>query len=169
MAEIILNQAEVLLGTSTAMVSTASGTSTTTNIAPYDISAFVRRVRLQRQYDLHDDTRMGHTAHSRIAGLEDWTAELEVLQEFQTCTIATNNTGGGVPTNIDKLVSSILGVRAMIAIRPVAGSRTSDNPEFQGPVMLESYSPIDGAVGDLLSMTIPFRSAGNLTRYTSTT
>jgi hypothetical protein len=166
MAEVIFNNAEVILGTSTAMMSTTTATSTTTNAAPYDISVFVKRVKLQRQFDLHDDTRMGHTAHSRIAGLEDWTAELELLQDFQIGSILTNNAGGGLPTSLDKLIASILGVRAQLAIRPILGARSSDNPEFNGAVMLESYSPMDGAVGDLLSITIPFRSAGNLARIT---
>lgn len=148
MAELIFNNAQVWLGTSTAMGSTSGG---------LDISKWVTRVRLQRQFDLHDDTRMGHTAHSRIAGIEDWTAELEILQDFASTSI--DDTHG-----MDKLLASILGVRSRLCIRPVSAARSSDNPEFDGPVMLEAYNPMDGAVGDLLKITIPFRSAGNLSR-----
>lgn len=145
MAELILNNAQVWLSTST---------STSTAI---DISAYVTRIRLQRQFDLHDDTRMGHTAHSRIAGIEDWTAELELLQDFQASGIDATH-------GLDKTMAAILGVKALLIMRPVLAAKSSDNPEFSGPVMLESYSPLDGAVGDLLKLTVPFRSAGNLTR-----
>lgn len=147
MPELIFNNAQVFLATST-------------SATPFDISAFITRCRLQRQFDLHDDTRMGLTAHSRIAGIEDWTAELEILQDFASTSI-------GATMGMDKLVASILGVRAQLTMRPVNGARTSDNPEFTGSVMLESYSPMDGSVGDLLKLTIPFKSAGSLTRIAS--
>src|SRR5262245_18280390 len=167
MPELIFNNAEVWLSTSTGIFSTTTATSTSANGGMYDISMYVTRVRLQRQFDLNDDTRMGHTAHSRIAGLEDWTAELEILQDFASSGISTNVNNGGLATGMDKLIAGILGVKCNLAIRPVAAARSSDNPEFQGPVMLESYNPMDGAVGDLLKITIPFRSAGNLTRITA--
>jgi hypothetical protein len=154
MPELIFNNAQVFLGTSSAIGSTSAGV--------FDISTFVTRIRLQRQFDLHDDTRMGLTAHSRIAGIEDWTAELELLQDFASTSVAA-------AMGLDKLIASILGVRARMAIRPVLAARSSDNPEFDGIVMLESYSPMDGAVGDLLKLTIPFRSAGSLTRTVAAT
>ena len=166
MPELIFNNAQVLLSTGTAY---GSSTTSTTLTTLYDISDYVTRVRLQRQFDLHDDTRMGLTAHSRIAGIEDWTAELEVLQDFGSTTIPFGLTQFAAPTGIDKLIASILGVKARMCLRPVDAVRSSDNPEFDGVVMLESYSPLDGSVGDLLKLTIPFKSAGSLNRWTSST
>src|SRR5262245_59144083 len=102
MPELIFNNAQVFLGTSSSIGSTSAGV--------FDISTFVTRIRLQRQFDLHDDTRMGLTAHSRIAGIEDWTAELELLQDFASTSLAA-------AMGLDKLIASILGVRARMAIR----------------------------------------------------
>jgi hypothetical protein len=124
-----------------------------------DLSAKVRSLRLSRTYDIHDNTRMGHTAHSRITGLEDWRAEVTFLQNFAS----TEN------EPIDALLAAkvLAGVAFEIAMRPVNAARTSDNPEFRGNVVIESYEPMTGAVGDLLETTVPFLSAGNLSRLVS--
>jgi hypothetical protein len=122
-----------------------------------DLSAYVTRARLTRQKDLHDDTRMGHTAHSRVAGLEDWSVELELLQAFSTAEA----------TIVDSILNAKIGQKFTIAIRPDNAARSASNPEYSGLVVLESYTPMDGAVGDLLKSTVPLRSAGNLSRVTT--
>jgi hypothetical protein len=143
MASVVFKNAQVLLVTTTE-----------------DISDHVTRIRLNRTYDLHDDTRMGMTDHSRISGLGTWAFEFEVLQDFQS-------TGGAIDKILNRIAAA--GVPIKIAVRPYKGvDRSSDNPEYSGDAILESYTPMDGAVGDLLKTTVPFQSAGSLTRTVST-
>lgn len=147
----IFNNAKVILSTST-----SDGAN--------DISASVTKVTLERKYDLHENTHMGQTAKSRIAGLEEWTMSIDVLQSFSTGQAATES-----QLNIDKLLATLVdicttGKSFMVHLRPVNTERSSDNPEYKGLAVLESYSPVDGEVGDLLKMTIPLQSADSLQR-----
>ena len=121
-----------------------------------DFSGACRRVRISETYDLLDDTRMGLNSHSRIAGLIDWRVEVELLQNFATT----------VPPAVDKLIAAIYNYAqpVPITIRPVNAGRTSDNPEYSGMVILETFNPIDAAVGALQTVTATFRSAGDLSR-----
>jgi len=150
----IFNNAKVILSTST-----SEGAN--------DISASVTKVTLERKYDLHENTRMGQSAKSRIAGLEDWSASIDLLQTF-----STGQGSGESGLAIDRLLATLIditttGKNFLIQIRPVNGNRSSDNPEYRGLVVIESYSPMDGEVGDLLKMTIPLQSADNLNRMVS--
>jgi hypothetical protein len=129
----------------------------TTGIARIDVSDHVKSLTLTRKFDLLDDTRMGLTAHSRIPGLEMWTAEAELIQEFLT----TQSGGAG----LDGFLASLIGVTPIpIEIRPVNAIRTSDNPGFIGNAIMESYTPFKGEAGSLLTTVVPFQSAGSLTR-----
>ena len=154
MPELVFTNALVYLGTSTSLTSTAGAT---------DVSDHVTKVVMTRKFDTHDDTHMGQTAHSRVQGLEDITASVDFLQDYAS-------TAGGISQIIDKLLASMSNTgtsRAYLAVRPVNAARTSDNPEYSLPVILGSYDPVNGAVGDLLKTTVPFMSAGSLSRLTS--
>ena len=121
-----------------------------------DMSAATRRVRISETYDLLDDTRMGLNSHSRIAGLIDWRVEVEFLQNFQST----------IQQNVDKFISQVYSYAQpiYIEIRPVSAARSSENPGYNGNVILETFNPIDAAVGALQTVTATFRSAGDLTR-----
>ena len=153
---IIFNNAQVRIATSTSLA-----VGTTNDGALKDISAFVSRVRLNRDFDEHDDTVMGMSAHSRTPGLESWETEVEMIQEFSTL----------ANLNVDRLLHDIIDgrIKVSMAIRPVSAARSSDNPEYYGHVRLFTHSPMDGAVGDLLKTTPSFRSAGSLFRAVCTT
>lgn len=140
---------------------------TSTGEPDHDISALVTSVELTRTYDLLDDTVMGETARSRKAGLETVTANVELVQRFSTSTSA------GL-LNLDSLLQDLAdrsssGKSFSLYIRPVNANRNASNPEYQMLAVLESYSPISGAIGEILKTTVPFQSGGgSLTRDAST-
>ena len=149
---VIFNNAKVVLATSTGDASSTGR----------DVSTYVRAVRLTRTYDIHDDTVMGLTDHSVKPGLGNWTAELTLLQNFDTAQAQ----------NIDKLLNDLADVGSTgksfsVEVRPFNAVRSSDNPGYQGLAILESYTPMDGSVGDRLQTVVPFRGAGSLFRYAS--
>ena len=150
---VVFTNAQVLLATSTG---------TPAN----DISSLVTSVELSRTYDLLDDTVMGESARSRKAGLETVTANVELIQRFSTSTSA------GL-LNIDELLQTLAdrsssGKGFSMHIRPVNTTRSASNPEYQFQAVLESYSPIAGAIGEILKTTVPFQSGGgSLSRVTS--
>lgn len=150
---LVLKNAQVLIGTSSGAPWTTSGT---TPVVATDISAAVRRVKINETYDLLDDSHMGLNSHSRIPGLIDWSMEFEMLQNFAST--------AAVP--VDKLISSIYANAQPIyvGIRAVNAARTSDNPEYGGMVVLETFNPVDAEHGGLQTVTASWKSAGDLTR-----
>lgn len=150
---LVLKNAMVLIGTSSGAPWTTSGTNSG------DVSQAVRRIRINETYDLLEDGHMGLNSHSRIAGLIDWGVELELLQNFAST--------AAVP--VDKLFDAIYqnAQPILIEVRPVNAARTSDNPARQGMVILESFNPIDAEHGGLQVVNANFRSAGDLSRVST--
>ena len=150
----VLTNAYVRLSTTTS--SSAAIVGTTGDTGMIDISPAVMKVTMKRTFDQHDDTHMGLTAHSRIPGLESWEMTCELLQDYHSAAAPP----------VDELLDSIISgrLKVLAAVRPINAARTTDNPEYWGPVRLFSHSPIDGSVGDLLKTPAALLSAGNLTR-----
>ena len=104
-----------------------------------------------------DDTVMGETARSRKAGLEDVTATIEFVQTFEA---------GGNQMNIDEMLSDIAdtsqkGSSVRVAIKPTSPLLPLQaNPVYRFSSVLESHTPMSGAVGEILMTSVPFRSAG---------
>ena len=135
-------------------------------VAGRNVSASVRSVELSRTFDMLDDTVMGETARSRKAGLEDVTATIEFVQTF---------VAGGKQVNIDELLSEVAdvsqgGSSVRVYIRPTSEVQSISNPGYAFSAVLESHTPMSGAVGEILMTSVPFRSAGgSLERRTTST
>lgn len=112
----------------------------------------VHAVTINRSSDMLDISEMGVTTKINMAGLNEWSIEVEMLQDF---------TSGSV----DTLIDARYGTAAFgIQVQPDAGTVGVNNPEFYGQCVLESYNPIDGTVGDAIMVRATFRCAGDLTR-----
>lgn len=112
-----------------------------------DLSTRVRRVTVGLPVDLVDATRMGHTARARLAGLKDGDVVVEFQQDFAAA-------------NVDATLFPLLGVQTALVVRPVKGTVIgATNPEYRMNGMLESYGPLDGAVGELATLTATFRNS----------
>lgn len=120
-----------------------------------DLSDHVTQVTIKYAAEIHDKTAMGATARSRIAGLKDWSADIEFNQDF---------TAGEVDATLWSLVGA---APFVVEIRPDAGSASATNPSYTGVAVLPEYSPIDGQVGALLKTKITLQGDGNLIRGTS--
>jgi hypothetical protein len=138
--------------------------STTTALGDHDVSNLAMSVDFSRTYDLLDDTVMGETAHSRKAGLESVTASIDFVQTFST---------GGGQVNLDPLLNTLAdlgssGTSFLISVAPVNTTISETNPRYSFLAIIESYSPMTGAVGEILKTTVPFQSAGgSVTRDSS--
>jgi len=164
----VFTNALIRVATSTAP---SFGTTTTAegSTGLYDLSPYVMRCRLTREFDEHDDTTMGLTDHSRIPGLESWEVELELTQQFHGT--LTGWSGGASGRSLDDLLYELTASkpRCTVAVRACNTARASDNPEYYGTARFFRHSPLNGAVGDLLMTNPVFRSAGNINRVVSAT
>jgi hypothetical protein len=120
-----------------------------------DLSDHVKSCTLNYEAEMLDDTVMGDTTRSNIAGLLNWSIDVEFLQDFAAA-------------KVDATLFSLIGAAAFtVTVKPTSGSVSATNPSFSGSAVLESYPPMSGSVGDLETASATFRSAGTLARATS--
>ena len=120
-----------------------------------DLSDHVKSCTLNYEAEMLDDTVMGDTTRSNIAGLLNWSMDIEFLQDFAAA-------------KVDATLFSLIGAAAFtVTVKPTSGSVSATNPSFSGSAVLESYPPMSGSVGDLETASATFRSAGTLARATS--
>jgi hypothetical protein len=176
---IVFTNPQILITTSTAGNSTTSSTSA----APfYNVSEWFRSIQLDISADEKEDTTFGLTAKSRVQGLFDWGFEAEANKDFLSSGVisftGTSGQGGAFPAtapgqwSLDGLTYDLLNNKAKfhIFVRPYATqNRSSDNPEYWGPVRLFTHRGVGGAIGDVLTTPLSFKGSGNFNRFTSTT
>ena len=120
-----------------------------------DLSNHVTSVTINYSAEILEKTAMSANSKQRIAGLKDFSIDLELNQDF----------AGG---SVDATLFPLVGAAAFpIEIRPDAGSVGATNPKYTGNGLLESYSPIDGSVGEMATTSITIQGDGDLTRATS--
>lgn len=119
-----------------------------------DLSAFVQSVTINAGAELVDATTMGDTTRKSRGGLRTWSIDVEFTQSF----------GVGA---VDATLFGLVGATFPVSVQPVAGAATATNPRYSGTGILESYTPIGNAVGDLAVAPVTIQSAGPLTRATA--
>jgi hypothetical protein len=125
-----------------------------------DLSAHVTSVTLDYSADMVEDTTFGQDTHGMRAGLLNWSISLEM-----------NNDGDAlaVEATLWPLVGDDTGFTVVLRRDKTAGVGDT-NPNYTGTGVLESFSPLSGAVGEMwtTSPTIqPHASAPTLVRTTS--
>lgn len=114
----------------------------------------VHSVTLNWSADMLDVSEMSVTTKKNLAGLEEWSVEVEMLQDYAA-------------SSVDEILEAKMGTAAFnIQVRPDAGAVAAANPEYYGSCVLETYNPIDGGVGEAQMVRATFRCAGDLTRTT---
>lgn len=125
-----------------------------------DLSDHVTSVTLDYSADMVEDTTFGQDTHGMRAGLLNWSISLEM-----------NNDGAAaeVEATLFPLVGDDTGFTVVLRRNNTAGV-SATNPNYSGTGVLESFSPLSGAVGELwtTSPTIqPHASDPTLARETS--
>lgn len=122
----------------------------------------VHSISINRSADMLDISEMGVTTKINLAGLAEWSIDVECLQDFAGT------------SQVDAILGTIYNNQATgttssfnIAVKPLSTALGSANPVFYGSCVLESYNPIDGGVGDAIMVKASFKSAGNLNRATA--
>lgn len=117
-----------------------------------DLSTYIRKVTLKTEADVKDATAMGGSGWAaNKGGLKKWTVSLEPNQDFDAA-------------KVDATLWPLLGATPTIKLRPTTAAVGATNPEYSGPALLNNYTPIDGAVGDMSVSPAEFTGAGTLAR-----
>lgn len=116
-----------------------------------DLSDHVRSISIDLKTDIVDATCMSDTYKDKLAGMTDWSVEVEFAQDYAAA-------------NVDATLFPLVGTSVALVIRPTSGAKAADNPEFTGNGIMESYSPLSGKVSDLNTNKVKFSGAGALAR-----
>jgi hypothetical protein len=89
---------------------------------------------------------------TRVGGLKGGTVDFEFHQDFAA-------------GSIDSLIWPLLGGTAAVKVRPGGTAAIgTTNPSYEFDVLVNSYNPVDGAVGDLSTTSVSFPITGVVTR-----
>lgn len=120
-----------------------------------NLSTYVRQVALNISVKEEDVTAMGGNGYvARIAGLKDWTLEVDFNQDFSAAAV-------------DQTLWPLFGTTTTISINPTSAANSTTNPQYSGTVLVSKYQPLSGKVGDVSTIKVPFAAAGPLSRATT--
>ena len=125
------------------------------SINSVDLSDHARSVNLTVEVDEQDNTAHGGGGYrSFLGGLKQWSVEIEWNQDFAA-------------SEVDATLWPLLGTSTTIAVRADSGAISATNPEYTGSSILTNYPILDGAVGDVATVSTTHRGTGALTRDTT--
>lgn len=118
---------------------------------PVDITAQVTGLTITEGVNTETTNASGDTTEVSTATILTWSASVAVLMAYGTGSVEETISGG-----IGKTVTF---TGTSNGLTP-----SVSNPSFSGEAIVTSFSPIDGAHGDVIRGTIELASAGPLTR-----
>lgn len=119
-----------------------------------DFSDHVASVTIDQSADEIETTAFGTAGwRTRVAGLKDGSVQLDWHQDFAS--------------SVDATLSAAWGAVGTVTVIPNGTAVSATNPRWTCPVVLSSYSPVAGSVGDLLTFSTTWAAAGAFTRGTA--
>jgi len=123
------------------------------SINAVDLSDHVRSLSFTFEAEGVDSANMGDTTRIMQGGLKNYGVDIEFSQDFAS-------------GKVDDTLFDLVGTTTVVVLQAVnnSGTGTATNPSFTGTMLLTSYPPITGAVGDKAIATASFVPAGNMVR-----
>lgn len=113
----------------------------------------VRSVTLTYSAEALDKTAMGDDTRTRTGGLKDWSVTVEAFNDANA---------------LDAKLFSLVGSSTFtVAVRATTSAASTSNPQYSGTAFLQTYNPVAGNVGELMTTPITLMSAGDLSKTTS--
>ena len=107
------------------------------------LSAHCTGFTLPMEYEALEDTAMGDTARSRIAGLADSTFTAQFNQDFAA-------------SALDATIYAAYATKAPVVVkcRPTSASIGTGNPEYVGSYLPNQHNPFGNNVGELATSQV---------------
>lgn len=130
-------------------------TATVVKIGTDDVSANCASATLELTATDVDVTDFGSAGFTEvIGGLKSGTVTLDFHND--------NGIGG-----INTILNPLLGTIATVTLIPEGTAISATNPAWTAPVLVNSVSPVAGAVGDLATFSVSFPTSGPVTFATA--
>lgn len=119
-----------------------------------DLTDRVAQISLDMSFDEVETTAFGDSARTRVAGLGDHSFTASFHQDFAS-------------SEVEATIFPLLGTTTEVKIKAVNVTTATDNPEYQFTVLVTEWSPISGAVGDLLTADVTWPVSGAVSKNNS--
>ena len=129
-------------------------TDVSVTINSVDLSDHIANVTLNQSFAEVETTAFGDTSRTRIAGLGDNSVSLDFHQDFAA-------------SEVEATIAPLIGTTTAVVIKPTSGSVAADNPSYTFDVLCTEWTPLNGAVGDLSTVSITWPISGAITKATS--
>ena len=114
-----------------------------------DVSANVASVQIETSVDEVETTAFGDTGKTRVGGLLDTTISLSMHNDYSV---------------IEGLMFPLIGSTTTIVVKPNGTAVSTANPSYSAVCLVNSWSPVNGAVGELASVDVSFPVSGIVTK-----
>lgn len=128
----------------------------TLSIANNDVSEWVKKVEFKQSFEVKKTTNF------RSGGAEENKGGLE---SFEISITFNQDVDAG---KIDEIMWGLRRGVVTFAGRALQSAVTSSNPQYSGKFVVNGWTPISGAVGDVAEVDVSFPGSGPLARATST-
>ena len=121
-----------------------------------DLSALVSSVTINRSVDELEVTAMGDSGHKYVAGLEASSITVEFFNDSDSSkTLQTLNS------------TSVFGKAITVTAKQTSAATSAANPLYTMTCLINSVTPINGAVGDLSTQSVTWNVNGTIAIATS--
>lgn len=124
------------------------------SIGGTDVSDHVKSLTLNYESEQQDASVFGVGTRINIGGLKNWSLQLQAHQDWAA-------------SELDSVLFPLVGTSCALVVRKSSSAKGVDNPEFAGAGILQGYTPIAGAVGEVAATPVTFNCAGALGRTTA--
>ena len=114
-----------------------------------DISAYVASVTLSISVNEVETTSFGVGAVQRVGGLQDNSVTLDMHQDYSA---------------IEGLVYPLIGSTTSLVIKPNGTAVGTANPSYTMTPLVTEWTPVNGAVGELATVSITWPISGTVTK-----
>ncbi len=114
-----------------------------------DVSAYVASVTISISVNEVETTAFGSGATTRVGGLQDNSVTLDMHQDYSA---------------IEGLVYPLIGSTTSLVIKPNGTATGTANPSYTMTPLVTEWTPVNGAVGELASVSITWPLSGTVTK-----
>jgi len=131
-------------------------TNVVVKVAGIDLSAFVSNVSLSSSADAIEVTSFSSAgARERVSGLKDNSVTIDFMQDYAA-------------SAVEATVYPLIGSTAVtFEILPNGTAVSSTNPKYTGSLIVVDWTPVAGAVGELLTASVTWPITGAITKATA--
>jgi hypothetical protein len=119
-----------------------------------DLSDHLKSATLTYTADSPEFTASGDGTREYLGGLKQWSVSLEFNQDYAASTV-------------DITLFSIVGTVVALELKADDAATDVTNPSFEGNVVVTSYQPLGGSIGEAVMAPVSLQGSGTLTRASS--